>query len=338
MMTIIGCGNAGCKTVEWCKNSWIERKDPYGEYKEKSSLKFYAMNTDPQQLLPLDVPNKLLIKSYIPKGTGKEELFQVGVEAGEWAKKSFSKILDEASIVILACDLSEAIDAGITAFITELAFNTGKIVIPIVTYPFKDVNSITRGNARLFLEKTTGLGIRTGITVVVIPKDQIRKVSPKLPLNHIMELASEITMQFIRILLYILDRESTKEWICGITDYNDFNYLFKNGGIRFIGFGRSKGKDRMTKAMNEAFNFALPDHAVSDTYRGFVYITGGVGEDTDDWWEAGKILQNESWPLIEKVHMEFGCSHLITYDSTMGDEIEVMIMLNGCGKSIIGDL
>ena len=335
MITIIGCGNAGCKTVEWCKNSRIEGNDLYRENKKYFSLKFYAVNTDPQQLLPLDVPNKLLVKPYIPKGTGKEELFQVGVEAGECEKKSFSNILDEANIVIVACDLSEAIDAGITAFITEMAFNTGKIVIPIVTYPFKEENSIIQGNARQFLEKMTGLGFSSGVTIIVIPKDQLRKVCPKLPLNQIMGLASEIIMQYTKTLLVMMFGGPTKLWIIGLTDYNDFNYLFKNGGIKFIGFGRSKGKNRMIKALKEALHFALPDPTVSDSYPGFIYINAGIGKDPIYSWGVSEKLQKESWPVLERTDTDYGCVSHITYDSDMGEDVELMVMLNNCGKYII---
>jgi len=324
--------------LEWCSTAEIDEEEDehFRDYCQYYPLDYVAIDTEADRLNRENIAKKVLLEPYVPKGTGRDIMFQVGYEAGEWGSKKIRNVLEDAGMVIVIADLSDTISAGIAAFVTEMAFNSIHTVIPIVTLPSGREDHHVQVGARSFLKKIDGLGINTGLRTIVIPKDQLKRICPGISLEQLSGLISEIILRFMRALLDISLRGPNKYYICGITGPGDIRGIFNCGGISLLGFGKGKGNNRMKEAVREALKFALPDPDIADSYNGIVYITGGLRTGEDER-HVSEHMQNESYVVLNKVGNDFGCSHLINYDPTMADEVEIVILLNDCRELVLRD-
>src|SRR5207245_6523550 len=100
-------------------------------------------------------------------------------------------VVQGADMVFITCGLGGGTGTGGAPVLAQLSKEAGALTIAICTFPFRAEGAIRAENAEYGLEKLRNFAA----TVVVIPKDQLLELVPRLALNAALKLAGEVLMR-----------------------------------------------------------------------------------------------------------------------------------------------
>ncbi|UCH90053.1 MAG: cell division protein FtsZ [Thermoplasmata archaeon] len=299
---IVGCGGAGCNTVNRIVQEGIV------------GANLYALNSDAQHLLHIRSPNKILIGRMATKGLGAGAVPRIGEEAALESQEEIRNKLQGSDLIFITAGMGGGTGTGTAPVVSRIARETGALTVGIVTFPFSGEGILRRQNAEYGLSK---LEPYTD-TVIVIPNDKLLKIVPKLPLNAAFKVADEILMRALKGLTEMI----TKVGLVNL-DFADFKNIMTGGGMAMIGLGESSAhRDKAVEALNEAINSPLLDIDVSDAHGALVCVTGGQS-----------MSVSEAEKVAEEIHSRINPNANIIWgayiDDTLGDTMRVIIVLTG---------
>ncbi len=298
---IIGCGGAGCNTINRCFDANIH------------GAELYALNTDAQHLLHVRSPHKLLIGKRTTRGLGAGSQPQIGEQAAAETEEEIRLILGDSQMVFITCGMGGGTGTGTAPYVAKLATEMGKLTLAIVTYPFTAEGMVRRQNADWGFER-----LKEHVdTVIVILNDKLLKIVPRLPLNAAFKVADEILMQSIKSITEII----TKPGLVNL-DYNDLRSILKGGGVAMIGLGKSDSDERVTEAVDEALGSPLLDLDISDVRGALVNVVGGEDMTVA---EAEKVVELVGEKINPQAQIIWGAR----IDPEVERTIEVMVVLTG---------
>ena len=298
---IVGCGGAGCNTIDRCFDARIHGAD------------LYALNTDAQHLLHIKSPHKLLIGKRTTRGLGAGSQPQIGEQAAIETEEEIRIILQDAQMVFVTCGMGGGTGTGTAPYVGKLAAEMGKLTLAIVTFPFTAEGMVRRQNAEWGFEKLK----EVVDTVIVILNDKLLKIVPRLPLNAAFKVADEILMQSIKSITEII----TKPGLVNL-DYNDLRSILKGGGVAMIGLGKSDSDERVDEAVSEALGSPLLDLDISDVRGALVNVVGGEDMTVG---EAEKVVELVGEKINPQAQIIWGAR----IDPGLERTIEVMVVLTG---------
>ena len=298
---IVGCGGAGCNTIDRCFDARIHGAD------------LYALNTDAQHLLHIKSPHKLLIGKRTTRGLGAGSQPQIGEQAASETEEEIRIILQDAQMVFITCGMGGGTGTGTAPYVAKLAAEMGKLTLAIVTFPFTAEGMVRRQNAEWGFEKLK----EVVDTVIVILNDKLLKIVPRLPLNAAFKVADEILMQSIKSITEII----TKPGLVNL-DYNDLRSILKGGGVAMIGLGKSDSDERVDEAVAEALGSPLLDLDISDVRGALVNVVGGEDMTVG---EAEKVVELVGEKINPQAQIIWGAR----IDPSLERTIEVMVVLTG---------
>ncbi|MGA1821528.1 MAG: cell division protein FtsZ [Thermoplasmatota archaeon] len=306
---IVGCGGAGCNTINRIVEEGIVGAD------------IYALNTDAQHLLTIHSPHKILIGKRATRGLGAGSIPQIGEEAAREVEDDIRQGLMGADIVFVTCGLGGGTGTGSAPVVARMAKELGALTIAIVTQPFSAEGVVRMQNAEYGLDK---LQEHTD-TVIVIPNDKLLEIVPRLPLNAAFKVADEILMRSIKGITEII----TKVGLVNL-DFADLKTIMKGGGVAMIGIGESDDDDRALKAVNAALDSPLLEVDIDGATGALVNVSGG---ETMTVSEAELVAEEIHKRINPNARMIWGAQ----IDPELRDTIRVMLVITGVkSKQIFG--
>lgn len=306
---IVGCGGAGCNTINRIVEEGIVGAD------------IFALNTDAQHLLTIHAPHKILIGRRSTRGLGAGSVPQIGSEAAREAEDDIRTSLMGSDIVFITCGLGGGTGTGSAPEVARIAKEVGSLTIAIVTQPFSAEGVVRMQNAEYGLDKLQEFTD----TVIVIPNDKLLEIVPRLPLNAAFKVADEILMRSIKGITEII----TKVGLVNL-DFADLKTIMKGGGVAMIGIGESDDDDRAMKAVNAALDSPLLEVDIADATGALINVSGGES-----------MTVSEAELVAEEIHKRVNPMARIIWgaqiDPELRDTIRVMLVITGVkSKQIFG--
>jgi cell division protein FtsZ len=306
---IVGCGGAGCNTINRIVEEGIVGAD------------IYALNTDAQHLLTIHSPHKILIGKRATRGLGAGSIPQIGEEAVREVEDEIRQSLAGSDIVFVTCGLGGGTGTGSAPEVARVAKEIGALTIAIVTQPFSAEGVVRMQNAEYGLDKLQ----EYTDTVIVIPNDKLLEIVPRLPLNAAFKVADEILMRSIKGITEII----TKVGLVNL-DFADLKTIMKGGGVAMIGIGESDDDDRALKAVNAALDSPLLEVDIDGATGALVNVSGG---ETMTVSEAELVAEEIHKKINPNARMIWGAQ----IDPELKDTIRVMLVITGVkSKQIFG--
>lgn len=306
---IVGCGGAGCNTINRIVEEGIVGAD------------IYALNTDAQHLLTIHAPHKILIGKRATRGLGAGSIPQIGEEAAREVEDDIRQGLMGADIAFVTCGLGGGTGTGSAPVVARMAKELGALTISIVTQPFSAEGVVRMQNAEYGLDKLQ----EHSDTVIVIPNDKLLEIVPRLPLNAAFKVADEILMRSIKGITEII----TKVGLVNL-DFADLKTIMKGGGVAMIGIGESDDDDRALKAVNAALDSPLLEVDIDGATGALVNVSGG---ETMTVSEAELVAEEIHKRINPNARMIWGAQ----IDPELRDTIRVMLVITGVkSKQIFG--
>jgi len=303
---VFGCGGCGGNTVS--------RLDKAGLLDE-TSVSGYAVNTDAQHLLRIDVDNKILIgRTARGRGAGGDP--EKGEKAAFESERTLIKTVEDCDLAFVTAGLGGGTGTGSAHVVARLAKEAGALTIAVVTYPFESEGTLRRQNAEWGLERLR----EVCDTVVVLPNERLLQVDGvrDLPIEAAFRVADELLMRSIAGVTELV----TKEGLVNL-DFEDLRAVMANGGgMAMIGLGESNGPDRAETATLEALDSPLLDIDVSDARGALVNVVGGASLTLGEAEACAQIIRERINPYARII---WGA----TVDDSMGSELRVMLVLTG---------
>lgn len=306
---IVGCGGAGCNTINRVVEEGIVGAD------------IFALNTDAQHLLTIHAPHKILIGRRATRGLGAGSVPQIGEEAAREVEDDIRSSMMGSDIVFVTCGLGGGTGTGSAPVVARIAKELGALTIAIVTQPFSAEGVVRMQNAEYGLDK---LQEHTD-TVIVIPNDKLLEIVPRLPLNAAFKVADEILMRSIKGITEII----TKVGLVNL-DFADLKTIMKGGGVAMIGIGEAEDDDRALKAISAALDSPLLEVDIQDATGALVNVSGGEN-----------MTVSEAELVAEEIHKRINPQARLIWgaqiDPELRDTIRVMLVITGVkSKQIFG--
>jgi len=306
---IIGCGGAGCNTINRVVEEGIIGAD------------VYAINSDAQHLLTIHAPHKILIGKRTTRGLGAGSVPQVGKDAALEAEEEIRAALQGADMVFVTCGLGGGTGTGSAPVVARIGKELGALVISITTLPFKGEGISRMHNAEYGLDGLESVSD----TVIVIPNDKLLEIVPRLPLNAAFKVADELLMRSIKSITEMI----TKVGLVNL-DFADLKTIMKGGGVAVIGMGEaSDSPDRAKEAVNEAINSPLLELDVSQSTGALVCVTGGEDMTVTDAENVASEIHSrisKNAAIIWGAYIDPGLTHTI----------RVMLVITGVKSKQVG--
>ena len=306
---IVGCGGAGCNTINRIVEEGIVGAD------------IFALNTDAQHLLTIHSPHKILIGRRATRGLGAGSVPQIGEEAAREVEDDLRSALMGSDIVFVTCGLGGGTGTGSAPVIARVSKELGALTIAIVTQPFSAEGVVRMQNAEYGLDKLQEFTD----TVIVIPNDKLLEIVPRLPLNAAFKVADEILMRSIKGITEII----TKVGLVNL-DFADLKTIMKGGGVAMIGIGESEDDDRALKAVHAALSSPLLEVNIEGASGALVNVSGGENMTVS---EAELVAEEIQKQINPQARIIWGAQ----IDPELKDTIRVMLVITGVkSKQIFG--
>src|SRR3989344_9228501 len=122
---VFGVGGGGCNAITWLFNKGI------------NGATVYAVNTDALHLSITKADEKILIGKELTRGLGAGGRPNVGREAAKEVLSELKKAVSGADMVFIIAGMGGGTGTGAAAVVSQLAKETGAVVIGVVTMPFE---------------------------------------------------------------------------------------------------------------------------------------------------------------------------------------------------------
>ncbi len=303
---VVGCGGAGCNTVNRLMEMGIEGGD------------VIAINTDALHLLYTNAYTKVLIGASITGGIGAGNNPEVGEQCAEADIKKLSDVLNGSDLVFVTCGLGGGTGTGSAPVVAEVARDINALTLGVVTLPFGVEGKVRARNALTGLKKLR----KFADTVIVIPNDRLLDIAPNLPLNAAFKVADELLANSVKGITEMV----TKPGLINL-DFADIRTIMKSGGAAMIGIGASSkdtvSEDRSQESVERAIKSPLLDTDVSSATGALINITGSRDMTLE---EAENIVKIVSENIDQNSQIIWGAMIDDTLDRNV---IKTMLILSG---------
>jgi cell division protein FtsZ len=308
---VVGSGGGG--------NNTLNRLDSIGI----QGAELIAVNTDKQQLERTKADKKILIGYENTRGLGAGGYPEIGRQAALDAKAVLKDELSKADLVFVTAGLGGGTGTGSLPVISDIAKESGAVVVGAVTMPFK-IERARIPKARDALMKLK----EAADSVVVVDNNKLLSFVPDLPVDQAFGVADEILARMVKGISETISIPSLIN-----LDFADVRAVMKDGvgkGVAMIGLGEGDGKDRATEAVTQA----LENPLLNVDYRGatgaLVHITGGPDLTLD---EANTIGEIATTYLRDNANVIWGAR----IDPEYEKKLQVMVIMTGVSSpDIIG--
>lgn len=307
---LVGCGGAGCNTVNRCIADGL------------SGIQMLAINTDAKHLLTIKSPKKILIGKTITRGLGAGARPEIGEKAAMENELDIKDWLKDSQIVFVTAGMGGGTGTSSSFVVGRLAKEMRALTVGVVTLPFKSEGEMRMENAMAGLSKLA----KVCDTTIVIPNDTLIELVPNLPVQAAFKVADELLLQTIKGLTDMLTRAGLVN-----VDYADLKTILNEGGVSLIGVGEAAGKpiERVEDAVEEALNSPLLGKIDVREARGaLVRVVGGPDMNIEEAAKAAEIITSKIKP---EARLIWGCS----VEPDMAGRIKLLLIITGARSQYV---
>jgi cell division protein FtsZ len=302
LIRVVGVGGAGGNAV----NSMI-RSGIYG-------VEFIALNTDAQDLVHSDAPNRLRIGDRSTKGLGAGGDASAARDAALESEAEIRALLDGSDMVFITAGMGGGTGSGAAPVVARIAREMGALTVGVVTTPFAFEGSRRKATAIESAEQ-----MRTAVdALITIPNDRLRDVvGRQTPMLEAFGLADDVLRQGVQGISDII----TVPGLINL-DFADVRTIMKDAGTALMGIGTAVGDDRAAKALQAALNSPLIGQEISGATGILINFSAGPSLSLAEVSEAAEQITAAA---DANANIIFGTS----LDERRGDEVVVTVVATG---------
>ncbi|UEC42206.1 MAG: Cell division protein FtsZ 1 [Methanothrix sp.] len=301
VIKVIGCGGGGSNTIERLAETGVE------------GAELFAMNTDAQHLLHMNVDRRILIGRRTTRGLGAGSLPSIGEEAARESIDDIRAALEGADMVFITCGLGGGTGTGAAPVVAEVAREMGALTISVVTLPFAAEGAIRMANADAGLKRLREISD----TAIVVPNDRLLEVVPDLPLQAAFKVADEVLMRSVKGITELITRPGLIN-----LDFADVRTIMSNGGVAMIGLGEAEGEMKSKDSVIKALRSPLLDVDISNATSALVNVVGG-----------SRMTISDAEAVVEEVYERINPDARIIWgaqiDPGLENSIRTMLVVTG---------
>ena len=304
---VVGIGGAGSNTIDRLTKSRIKGVD------------LLSINTDIQDLKKKNAHIKLRIGEKTTKGLGSGMKPEVGKLSAKENYKQIEELLKGSDIVFLTAGLGGGTGSGATPIISEITKKLGILTVGIFTLPFSFEGKKRKKIALDSLEEIE----KKVNTLIVIPNDKL--INPNLPKLSVEDAFLKCD-EFLKEAVESISNVITATGVLNL-DFSDIKEVLKDGGTAFFGIGRSQGKDRAVKAVENALQSPITKISLKKT-NGVLFNVASGTQDVllSEIKKIAEIIKGKSLPNVKII---FGTSF---DERLLKDEIRVTVIATSSEK------
>ena len=245
-------------------------------------VEFIAVNTDLQDLETCEARRKIHIGKAITRGLGAGMNPELGQQSAEENREDIESVLKGTDMVFITAGMGGGTGTGAAPVIADIARDMGILTVAVVTKPFA-----FEGSARMRIAEEGLTRLRDKVdTLLVIPNDKIFNIiDASTPVLKAFDKIDEILKHSVRGVADMIASSGLVN-----VDFADVSAVMKDAGVAVVGVGLARGKDRASKAVDEAMNSPLLDTAV-DGARGVLFsVAGGRDMRMSEVNEAAELI------------------------------------------------
>jgi len=304
---VVGIGGAGSNTIDRLTKSRIKGVD------------LLSINTDIQDLKKKNAHIKLRIGEKTTKGLGSGMKPEVGKLSAKENYKQIEELLKGSDIVFLTAGLGGGTGSGATPIISEITKKLGILTVGIFTLPFSFEG---RKRKKIALDSLEEIEKKVN-TLIVIPNDKL--INPNLPKLSVEDAFLKCD-EFLKEAVESISNVITATGVLNL-DFSDIKEVLKDGGTAFFGIGRSQGKDRAVKAVENALQSPITKISLKKT-NGVLFNVASGTQDVllSEIKKIAEIIKGKSLPNVKII---FGTSF---DEKLLKDEIRVTVIATSSEK------
>jgi len=276
---VFGAGGAGSNMVTWLFNKGINGATVYG------------VNTDALHLSITKADEKILIGKELTRGLGAGGYPQKGREAAKESISELKKAVSSADMIFVLAGMGGGTGTGCAPVISQLAKETGAIVIGVVTMPW-ECEKARIDKAEFGLQELR----EVTDTVIVIDNNRLTDIAGNLPIEQAFAVANELVSTMIKGIVETITLPSLIN-----LDYADVSSIMKNGGVAVIGIGESDTANRVEEAVRQALTHPLLDVDYKGATGALVHIIGGPDMKLEEFSNIGLLVTENLSPEAQVI-------------------------------------
>lgn len=302
-ISVIGCGGAGCNTVNRIAEEGIDNAE------------LVAVNTDAQDLNNCDADTKLLVGKETCRGHGAGSDPEKGEVAARENVEEIEKLVEGKDMVFITAGMGGGTGTGVAPVVAGVAKNKA-LTVSVVTTPFKAEGKKRVENAKEGMKKLR----KNSDTVLFISNDSLIENVPNLPMEKAFKMADTVLMRCVTEIVDIIKKHNLVN-----LDFADVRAVMEDGGLGMIGLGESDNSND-EECLSKALDSPLLDVDISEANNVLVNITGGSDMQVEKSQKIVKSVQNQ---VDNNARIIWGAG---TYDELDG-KIRTMVIITGVDKS-----
>ncbi len=250
---IVGCGGAGCNTVNRVKKMGVK------------GAATIAINTDKVHLDMIQADKKMLIGRDITRGLGAGGYPEVGQQCAERSRAEIEESMRGADLTFITCGMGGGTGTGAAPIVADVAKKLGAIVIGMVSTPF-NVERARLGKADEGIDKLR----KIADTVVILDNNRLLQFVPNLPVDQAFAAMDELIAETVKGISETITQPSLIN-----LDYADVKSIMSLGGVGVMLWGEAKTQEGPAAVVHSALSHPLLNVNVNGATGALVHITGG---------------------------------------------------------------
>lgn len=276
---VFGVGGCGCNMATWLFNKGI------------SGATIYGVNTDALHLSITKADEKILIGKELTRGLGCGGYPKRGREAAKEALTDLKKAVSNSDMVFVLAGMGGGTGTGSGPIVTQLAKETGAVVIAVVTMPF-EAEKARIDKAEFGLQELR----ETVDTVIVLDNNRLVDIAGQLPMEQAFAVANELVSTMIKGIVETITLPSLIN-----LDYADVSAIMKNGDVAVIGIGEDNTSARVDAAVQQALTHPLLDVDYSGATGALIHVTCGPDMKLEEFDSIGRLVTENLSPEAQVI-------------------------------------
>ncbi|MBP5692753.1 MAG: cell division protein FtsZ [Bacteroidales bacterium] len=304
IIKVIGVGGGGCNVVQEIYKQGINNVD------------LLICNTDKQALDNNRVDEKIVLGPNIARNLGAGCNPKKGREAALASKEEISKALpDRIEMVFVTACLGGGTGTGAAPVIAEIAKKKGKLVVGVVTIPFRDEGKgfMTRAmdglrDLRQYVD-----------SLLIIDNQKIYEAYGDQNMINAFKRPNEVLVTAVKSISEIIVQEGEIN-----VDMNDVRMVMENSGMTTMGIGEAEGEGKAQLAVEEAFKSPLLNDCELKSSTGLLVniVCSGDNFTMTEFRQALEAVKSfTGQPLNYK--------RGLVYDPNLGNKVRVTVVATG---------
>lgn len=284
-------------------------------------VEFIAGNTDVQALEQSKADIRLQLGRNVAKGLGAGANPNRGREAAEESIDEIKKLLKDSDMVFVTAGLGGGTGTGGAPVVARVAKELGALTVGVVTKPFA-----FEGKARMKNAENGWKELKEHVdTIITIPNDRLISMSQKgTRFIDGMKMADDVLVQAVKGITDLINLPGYIN-----PDFADVRAIMNEMGPALMGAGYGVGENRAVEAVNMAINSPLLQDISIDGARG-VLVNISARQESLTMAEVTEATTK----IYEEVHDEANIILGVTFDESLGDEMQVTVIATGIRDTI----